>query len=115
MQLLYYLIFFRRAALRKWKQRHGSSATYNNLIKVFEQAGYNDHVLYIMTNAPTDADNSSGNLNHTPPPSAQSSPSPSFSSPQFATTSTVVPLKEDLRGNINVYCFIIHNTNVSSL
>ena len=86
--------------MRKWKQRHGFSATYNNLIKVFERAGYNDYVVYVKTNAPTDA---GGNLNHTPPPSAQLSPSPIFSSPQFATTSTVVPLKEDQRGTISVY------------
>ena len=103
MQLLYYLIFLRRAALRKWRQRHGSSATYNNLIEVFKQAEYNDYVLCVKKNAPTDADNSSGNLNHTPPPAAQLSSSQNFSSPQFATTSTVVPLKEDQRGNISVY------------
>ena len=86
--------------MRKWRQRHGSSATYNNLIKVFEQAGYNDLALSIMTNAPTDADNSSGNLNHTPPPSAQFSSSQNF---QFAAISAVVPLKEEQRGNISVY------------
>ena len=30
----------RRAALKLWKQRHGSGATYNNLIEVFERAEY---------------------------------------------------------------------------
>ena len=30
----------RRAALEKWKQTHGSNATYNNLIGVFKRAGY---------------------------------------------------------------------------
>ena len=30
----------RRAALEKWKQKLGSSATYSNLIGVFERAGY---------------------------------------------------------------------------
>ena len=30
----------RRAALELWKQRHRSDATYNNLIEVFERAGY---------------------------------------------------------------------------
>ena len=33
---------FRRAALELWKQKRGSDATYNNLIKVFETAGYKD-------------------------------------------------------------------------
>ena len=32
----------RRAALEKWKQKLGSDATYNNLIRVFEQAEYKD-------------------------------------------------------------------------
>ena len=90
--------------MRIWKQRHGSSATYNNLIKVYKQTGYNDYVLCVVTNAPTDADNSSGNVNHTSPPAAQLPSSQSFSSPQFATTFTVVPLKEDQRGTICVYC-----------
>ena len=31
---------YRRAALQKWKQKRGSSATYGKLINVFEQAGY---------------------------------------------------------------------------
>ena len=30
----------RRAALEKWKQKLGSSATYSNLSGVFERAGY---------------------------------------------------------------------------
>lgn len=30
----------RRAALEKWKESNGSDATYNNLIIVFERAGY---------------------------------------------------------------------------
>ena len=32
--------FFRKEALLIWKQRLGSSATYNKLISVFERAGY---------------------------------------------------------------------------
>ena len=35
--------FHRRAALEKWKQKLGSNATYNNLIDVFERAGYQDY------------------------------------------------------------------------
>ena len=34
---------YRRAALEKWKQNFGSSATYNNLIGVFERAGYSEY------------------------------------------------------------------------
>ena len=30
----------RRDALQKWKQVNGSTATYRNLIRVFEKAGY---------------------------------------------------------------------------
>ena len=30
----------RREALQKWKQSNGAAATYNNLIGVFERAGY---------------------------------------------------------------------------
>ena len=36
-------MFTSRAALETWKQRLGSSATYNNLIGVFERAGYQDY------------------------------------------------------------------------
>ena len=37
-----YRVSLRRAALEKWKQYHGSSATYRNLIAAFEQAGRKD-------------------------------------------------------------------------
>lgn len=33
-------LLIRRAALEKWKQKSGADATYNNLIRVFELAGY---------------------------------------------------------------------------
>ena len=33
---------YRRAALSRWKQKNGSNATYANLIRVFEIAGYRD-------------------------------------------------------------------------
>ena len=42
--VLYYYSSFRRAALEKWKQLNGSSATYGNLIVAFEQAGRKDYV-----------------------------------------------------------------------
>lgn len=41
----------RRAALEKWKQNNGRDATYNNLIGVFKQAGYQeyaDHVYVVL-------------------------------------------------------------------
>ena len=38
----YDCVSLRRAALEKWKQYHGSSATYRNLIAAFEQAGHKD-------------------------------------------------------------------------
>ena len=31
--------FFRRSALKMWKQRHGDGATYRNLIGAFKRAG----------------------------------------------------------------------------
>ena len=37
-----YCVSLRRAALEKWKQYHGSSATYRNLIAAFEEAGHKD-------------------------------------------------------------------------
>ena len=33
-------MYFRREALKLWKQKLGSDATYNKLIRVFEHAGY---------------------------------------------------------------------------
>jgi hypothetical protein len=36
------VIVYRRAALGKWKQYNGPSATYKNLIAAFEQAGHKD-------------------------------------------------------------------------
>ena len=99
-QLLHKHIFLRRAALRTWRQRHGSSATYNNLIKVFERASYNDLALSVrnlITGTPTDADNLSRNLSHTPPPTARLLSRP----PQVTATSTVELQIEDQQGGYN--------------
>ena len=41
----------RRAALELWKQRHGSDATYNNLIEVFETTGHRDIADFIKRTA----------------------------------------------------------------
>ena len=98
-QLLHKLIFLRRAVLRTWRQRLGSSATYNNLIKVFERARYNGLALSVrnlIINA-IDADNSSGNLSHTPPSPVQLLSRP----PQVTATSTVELQIEDQQGGYN--------------
>ena len=92
--------------MRTWRQRLGSKATYNNVIKVFERASYNALALSVrnlITNAPTDADNSSGILSHTPPPPAQLlSQSSVFSPPQVTATSTIMELqREDQQGDYN--------------
>ena len=39
--------YYRRAALRKWKEMNGKTATYNNLITVFEAVGHKDYADYI--------------------------------------------------------------------
>ena len=38
-----YHVIFRREALILWKQKLGSSATYNELIRAFERAGYKEY------------------------------------------------------------------------
>ena len=66
----YYILsphLYRREALEKWKQKFGSDATYNNLIKVFEQAGYKNYAEIVkdlvMKNVQTDTA-----IDQTPPP-----------------------------------------------
>ena len=49
--VVYPFISSRRAALEKWKQNLGHNATYNKLIDVFKQAGYQgyaDHVYVVL-------------------------------------------------------------------
>lgn len=93
--------------MEKWKQKLGSSATYNNLIGVFERAGYKsyaDTVRDIMKNVQTDTDNSNRNTrNQTPdpeqplaqlpvfPPEPEKIPEP----PQYAIAAGVKLLQED--------------------
>ena len=94
--------------MEKWKQKLGSSATYNNLIGVFERAGYKsyaDTVKNLMKNVEIDADNSDRiTRNQTPPPSEQSLPQlPVFppepeqvsEPPQYAIAAGVKLLQED--------------------
>jgi hypothetical protein len=63
----------RREALEKWKQMLGSGATYNNLIKAFEQAGHRDYAEIVkdlvMKIMQTDT-----NRHQTPPPPSQQLP-----------------------------------------
>ena len=45
------MYYYRRQALRKWKERAGSNATYSNLITVFENTGnrcYADEIKKLM-------------------------------------------------------------------
>ena len=42
-------VSLRRAALEKWKQSQGSSATYRNLIAAFERAGRKDYADTVRT------------------------------------------------------------------
>ena len=53
--------------MEKWKQKFGSGATYNNLVKVFEQAGYKSYAEVVkdlvMKNVQTDT-----TIDQTPPP-----------------------------------------------
>ena len=67
---------------------------------MFEQASYNDLTLFVrnlIINAPTDADNLSGNLSHTPPPTARL-----LSQPLQVTAISTVELQiEDQQGGYN--------------
>ena len=98
--LMYYpFIFYRREALEIWKQKHGSAATYNNLIKVFEQAGSKHYAEIVkdllMKNVQVETGDS--NRNVTPPPLSKERPSPVFpseseqfsQSPSYATAAGV--------------------------
>ena len=45
--LITYTSNFRRAALRKWKQKFGSGATYGKLIQLFEHADHKDYADHV--------------------------------------------------------------------
>ena len=53
---------YRREALYIWKTRNGSKATYNKLIKIFEQAGYKSYAdeVRIVQLSDSETDDSSG-------------------------------------------------------
>ena len=53
---------FRREALKLWKQKFGSNATYRTLIRAFERAGYKqyaDQVKQVIQPQDSDTDDSS--------------------------------------------------------
>ena len=93
--------------MEKWKQKLGSNATYNNLIGVFERAGYKsyaDTVRDLMKNLQRDTDNSDRNIrNQTPDPEQSLAQLPVFPSepeqvpepPQYAISAGVKLLQED--------------------
>ena len=102
------LHLYRRKALEIWKQKHGSAATYNNLIKVFEQAGYKNYaeiVQDLLNNVRTDTGDSSRNtINQTPPPPSEQPspqlpifPSECLESSVYAAAGGVKLLKEDYK------------------
>ena len=90
-----------------WKQKRGSAATYNNLIKVFEKAGYKsyaENVKDLVINMRTDTGESNRNtINTSSPPSEQPSPQlPIFpsecsESSLYAATGVVRLLEEDYK------------------
>ena len=83
--------------MQKWKQTLGSGATYNNLIKVFKQAGYENYAKIVkdlvMKNVQKDT-----TIGQTPPPhSEQQLPVfPEFKQPpSYATAAGAKVVKED--------------------
>ena len=99
-------MLFRREALQKWKQKLGPDATYNNIIKVFKQAGYETYAEFVedlVKNVQTDT--SRNTINQTPPPPSEQ-PSPQLpvfpseckqfsESPLYAAAAGVKLLQED--------------------
>ena len=102
------LHLYRRKALEMWKQKRGSAATYNNLIKVFERAGYKNYaeiVQDLLNNVRTDTEESNKNtINQTPPPPLEQPspqlpvfPSEYLESSVYAAAGGVKLLKEDYK------------------
>ena len=120
------LMLFRRAAFLEWRRKLGAKATYNNLIKVFKQAGYNtyaDFVKGLVNNMQPDTEHSNRNaINQTPPPSLEPvfpSESVQFTeSPLYAAAAEVELVEEDYQlGTKEVVNIIFeeHNNNVINL
>ena len=91
--------------MQKWKQKLGTKATYNSLIKVFKQAGYETYAEFVeslVKNMQTDTEDSNRNaINQSPPPPLQP-PLPvfpsefeQFSESPYATAAGVKILQED--------------------
>jgi hypothetical protein len=89
--------------LEKWKQKLGANATYNNLIKVFEKASYEDFAEIVkdlvMKNVQTNTNRNTINQTESPhPPSEPQSPDSlerSSESPSYAAAAKVKLLHED--------------------
>ena len=100
--------------MQMWKQRTGSKATYSKLIKIFEQAGYQncaDNVRRIAQVSDSESDDSSGSgEEHTqqeqPPtyPSSQQQEvltQQSLASPKSTETYVIVNKDNPPKGKIN--------------
>ena len=113
------LMLFRRAALQKWKQKHGTEATYNNLIQVFKKAEYKDYAVFVKSLAndvQTETEHSNRNaINQTPPTPLKpvtSVPEQFSKSRLYATVAGVKFVKEDYEPGTKEVVNIIHNNNV---
>ena len=91
-------LYTRRAALEKWKQNLGANATYNNLIGVFECAGYHRHadtvrklVLGFSSNLMDDSSNDKVCLVCPPSPSTPLPQPPVFPEPESISSSWPLP------------------------
>ena len=98
--------------MEKWKQNLGPNATYNNLIKVFEQAGYEMYAEIVkgllMKSLQTDSEDFDRNtFNQTPPPLQQplsqlpvfpSQSEQSLESPSYASAAKVKLLQDSQPG-----------------
>lgn len=74
---------FRRKALRLWQQKLGSDATYNELIRAFNRAGYKqyaDNVKKIVQYHNHDDSDSSCSEDSFPLPQPETYPNPKLSS-----------------------------------
>ena len=93
--------------MEKWKQKFGHDATYDNLIKVFEQAGskYYAEIVkgLLMKNSNVQVKTGDSNWIITPPPPSKERLSPVFpseseqfsESPSYAAAAGVKLLQED--------------------
>ena len=96
---------FRREVLKTWKRKLGSGATYNDLIKAFQQAGYEGYAEVVKGLLMNDMRTNTGSSNRdtTPPLPSTEQPSPVFppeselfsESPKYAAAPVVKLQKHD--------------------